>query len=68
MALAGVAVFTVSHAGCADAGRYVQRDGTVELVGSCLDPAKLPSAPVQDQHFGRPVKPANNPVGYPVNP
>ena len=59
MALAGVAVFTVSHAGCADAGRYVQRDGTVELVGSCLDPADLPSAPVQNQHNVKPVKPAS---------
>jgi hypothetical protein len=66
MALAGVAVFTVSHAGCADAGRYVQHDGTVELVGSCVNPADLPSAPAQNQHDVRPAKPAS--VQYPVSP
>ncbi|MBB4911886.1 hypothetical protein [Actinophytocola algeriensis] len=44
--LAGVAVFTVQQAGCADPGRYVQRDdGQVELVGSCVDPEHLPPAP-----------------------
>ena len=46
VALAGVAVFTVQQAGCADPGRYVQRDdGQVELVGSCVDPDHLPPAP-----------------------
>jgi hypothetical protein len=72
MALAGVAVFTVTHAGCSDAGHYVQRDGAVELVGSCLDPADLPSAPAE-QHVGDqklPAKPAafNPRAGDPVNP
>jgi hypothetical protein len=59
MALAGVAVFTVSHAGCADAGRYVQHDGTVELVGGCVNPADLPAAPAQTQHDQHPAKPAS---------
>jgi hypothetical protein len=46
VALAGIAVFTVHQAGCADPGRYVQRDdGQVELIGSCVDPAQLPPAP-----------------------
>jgi len=67
MALAGVAVFTVNHAGCADGGRYVQRDGTVELVGSCLDPGRLPGAPVQDKQNVRPAKPASVQLD-PVNP
>lgn len=63
MALAGIAVFTVSQAGCADAGQYVQRDGSVELVGSCLDPADLPSAPVeQQQKQKKPAEPAVNDV------
>ncbi|MFC4853135.1 hypothetical protein [Actinophytocola glycyrrhizae] len=44
--LAGVAVFTVHQAGCADPGRYIQRDdGQVELVGSCVDPEHLSPAP-----------------------
>jgi hypothetical protein len=60
MALAGVAVFTVNHAGCADGGRYVQHDGTVELVGGCVNPADLPSAPVEHQQVGKPAKPASN--------
>lgn len=46
VALAGVAVFTVQQAGCADPGRYIQHDdGQVELVGSCVDPEHLPPAP-----------------------
>jgi hypothetical protein len=60
MALAGVAMFSVSQAGCAEPGRYVQRDGTVELVGSCLDPAELPSAPVERYTDNRPAEPASN--------
>jgi hypothetical protein len=60
MALTGVAVFSVSQAGCADPGQYVQRDGTVELVGSCLDPAELPSAPVEHRPDDRkPAEPAS---------
>jgi hypothetical protein len=48
VALAGVAVFSVHQAGCADPGRYVQHDdGQVELVDSCVDPAQLP--PVQEK-------------------
>jgi hypothetical protein len=62
IALAGVAMFTVTHAGCADAGQYVQHDdGTVELVGSCVDPAKLPSAPaVRDDQEVKPAQPASH--------
>lgn len=49
LALAGVAVYTVGHAGCADPGRYIQRDdGQVELVDSCLDPAHLPKHKYKD--------------------
>jgi hypothetical protein len=55
MALTGVAVFAVSQAGCADAGRYVQHDGVVELVGGCLDPADLPSAPAEHHRGGLPT-------------
>jgi hypothetical protein len=48
LTLAGVAVFTVNQAGCADPGHYVQRDdGQVELVGSCVDPEHLPPAPAE---------------------
>ncbi|HEU5472022.1 MAG TPA: hypothetical protein VFV67_15325 [Actinophytocola sp.] len=68
MALAGVAVFTVTSAGCAEAGRYVQdQDGTVRLVGSCLDPAELPAAPVQHVPDPRPAEPASNELGQ-INP
>ena len=68
MALAGVAVFAVSHAGCSDTGRYVQHDGVIELVGSCLNPNELPSAPVQHQQPERkPAQPASNQVD-PVSP
>lgn len=60
MALAGVAVFTVHQAGCADPGRYVQHDdGQVELVGSCVDPKQLPPAPDQNQQ-GTEIAPAMN--------
>ena len=70
VALTGVAVFTVTHAGCTDAGQYVQRDGTVELVGSCLDPAELPGVPADDQQDVKPAKPALNELTRPewVNP
>ena len=57
--LAGVAVFTVHQAGCADPGRYVQHDdGQVELVGSCVDPEQLPPAPQTPR--GTEVAPALN--------
>ncbi|MBM7771872.1 hypothetical protein JOD54_002076 [Actinokineospora baliensis] len=45
LVLAGVAVFTVSNAGCASAGEFVQRPQGLELVGGCVDPADLPAAP-----------------------
>jgi hypothetical protein len=64
MALAGVAVFSVSHAGCSDTGRYVQHDGVIELVGSCLNPNDLPAAPSTPKPQDRkPAEPASNPVG-----
>lgn len=44
-ALAGVAVFTVSTAACAEPGHYVSTGDQVELVGGCLSPADLPAAP-----------------------
>ena len=60
--LAGVAVFTVHQAGCADPGRYIQRDdGQVELVGSCVDPEHLPPAP--DEPANDEVAPALNNLG-----
>jgi hypothetical protein len=63
MALTGVAVFAVSQAGCADAGRYIQHDGFVELVGGCLDPADLPNAPAERQQDGLPTNPGPNQFG-----
>jgi hypothetical protein len=69
MALAGVAMFTVTNAGCADSGRFVQHeDGTVELVGSCVDPADLPSAPVRQDSDLKPAEPAANLQLDPVSP
>jgi hypothetical protein len=59
-ALAGVAVFSVHQAGCADPGHYVQRgDGQMELVGSCVDPAQLPPAQERKDQQA-PAKPALN--------
>lgn len=59
--LAGVAVFTIQQAGCADPGRYVQRDdGQVELIGSCVDPDHLPKAPSEYQPNADPAAPALN--------
>ncbi len=60
--LAGVAVFTVQQAGCADPGRYVQRDdGQIELVGSCVDPDRLPKVPAEHQdERPEPMAPAMN--------
>ncbi len=58
--LAGVAVFSVHQAGCADPGRYVQRDdGQMELVGSCVDPAQLPPVP-HTRKQPEPAEPALN--------
>lgn len=62
VALAGVAVFSVSQASCADPGRYVRHnDGQIELVGSCVDAEHLPAAPVDDVR-DKPAKPASNRV------
>ncbi|HEX2298459.1 MAG TPA: hypothetical protein VHH34_08070 [Pseudonocardiaceae bacterium] len=66
MALAGVAVFSVAKAGCAEPGRYVQHDnGQVELVDSCLDPAHLPKPKHKDiEHDTKePAEPALNELG-----
>jgi hypothetical protein len=66
VALAGIAVFTVQQAGCADPGRYVQRDdGQVELVGSCVDPEHLPPAPGGSD--GDKTPPALNNLGKKVD-
>ena len=60
--LAGLAVFTVQQAGCADPGRYVQHDdGRIELVGSCVDPEQL--QPVPDEPGGDEGAPALNNLG-----
>lgn len=65
LALAGVAVFSVNQAGCADPGRYVRHgDGQVELVGSCVDSEKLPAAPDHEPGVSdrQPAEPASNAV------
>jgi len=60
VALAGVAVFSVHQAGCADPGHYVQHDdGQMELVDSCVDPAQLPPAH-QERKEPAPAEPALN--------
>ncbi len=49
VALTGAAFFTVAHADCADAGRFVQRDdGVIEFVGGCVDGKDLPAVPKVD--------------------
>ncbi|MEV4310620.1 hypothetical protein [Actinocrispum sp. NPDC049592] len=60
-ALAGVAVFSASSAGCASPGQYVQRDGYVELVGGCIDPKNLPPAPATQQ---APAAPGQQPAFF----
>jgi hypothetical protein len=61
LALAGVAVFSVHQAGCADPGRYVQHDnGQVSLVDGCVDPAQLPPAPQPRKHQPDQARPALN--------
>ncbi|SFP37983.1 hypothetical protein SAMN05421810_102411 [Amycolatopsis arida] len=42
LALTGAAFYTVEKAGCGDPGQYVRHDSHVELVGGCVDGAKLP--------------------------
>ena len=66
VALAGVAVFSVHQAGCADPGRYVQRDdGQVELVDSCVDPAQLPPVEHPRKSQPEPAEPALNELTAP---
>ncbi|RKT52558.1 hypothetical protein [Saccharothrix australiensis] len=48
VALTGAAFFTVAHAGCAETGRFVERDGVVEFVGGCVDGRDLPAVPKVD--------------------
>jgi len=43
--LSGAAVYTVQRSGCDDPGHYVTTDGTVELVGGCLERGDLPVGP-----------------------
>lgn len=63
VALAGVAVFSVSQAGCADPGRYVQQDGYVELVGTCIHPDNLPPPPANPEvKKHEPAEPATHEV------
>ena len=50
LTLAGVAVFTVTSAGCANAGEYVQNGTQIELVGGCLEADDLPPAPTTTGH------------------
>lgn len=45
--LSGAAVYTVQRSGCDDPGHYVTTNGTVELVGGCLEPGDLPVGPAQ---------------------
>ena len=61
VALAGVAVFSVHQAGCADPGHYVQRDdGQMVLVDSCVDPAQLPAVHQPRKNQQDPAEPALN--------
>lgn len=45
VALSGVAVLTVTHAGCDEPGLYQPRNGFTELIGGCVAPDDLPLAP-----------------------
>jgi len=66
VALAGVAIFSIQQTGCGDPGHYVQRDdGRLELVGSCLDPAKLPPARQTPKSEPVPAEPAMNELTAP---
>jgi hypothetical protein len=50
LALTGAAFYTVEQAGCGDPGQYIRHDSHIELVGSCVEGAKLPAAdPTQNQ-------------------
>jgi hypothetical protein len=39
--LAGIAVFTVAHAGCSDPGRYEPSPSGYVLVGGCIAPGDI---------------------------
>jgi hypothetical protein len=50
VALAGIAVFSVTKADCTEPGQYVRHaDGQLELIGSCVDPATLPDKYKSDE-------------------
>ncbi|MFD1147124.1 hypothetical protein [Saccharothrix hoggarensis] len=57
VALTGAAFFTVAHAGCAETGRFVERDGVVEFVGGCVDADRLPAVPPRVENARYDVKP-----------
>jgi hypothetical protein len=62
--LVGAAAVTADRAGCDDPGSWVVRDGTVDLVGGCLDSADLPVAPPPAQpEPDAPDAPAAVPLG-----
>jgi hypothetical protein len=42
-ALTGAAYITVDNASCGSPAQYIRHDSHVELVGGCVDGAKLPS-------------------------
>jgi hypothetical protein len=46
-ALVGAATYTVSRAGCAHPGHYVEHAGHTELVGGCLHRDDLPRVPMR---------------------
>ncbi len=43
-ALTGAAYITVDNASCGSPAQYIRHDSHVELVGGCVDGAKLPAA------------------------
>jgi len=46
-ALTGAAYITVDNASCGSPAQYIRHDSHVELVGGCVDGAKLPAAGTQ---------------------
>lgn len=56
-ALAGVAVFTVSQAGCDTPGHYVESGTQVRLVGGCVGTGSLHPEPPADAQAGREPRP-----------
>lgn len=54
--LAGIAVFSVTKADCADPGQYIrQSDGQLVLDGGCVD--------VPDKYKGKPDQQVDQPAG-----